>query len=322
MTPRTTATDRVGRILSLVPWIAAQDGADIDDVCEQFAITRKQLEDDLNAILVVGLHPYTPGDYIDVHWDGDDLAESTRVWIGFTNFFERPLRLTLHETLALLAAGVAARDQPGHDPDGPLERGLAKLAANVGVDIDGDLLVRVSSVEAQTHAELAAAIEARRVVRVTYYSHARDETTERDLEPRRLFTSAGAAYLDAYCRTSHDDRIFRLDRVQAIAVLDDTFEPTPEQDIPDDAVFVPDEQTARVVLDVPARDRWVVEAYPTERVEERDDRLLITLAVAAKPWLERLLLRLGPDTTVVDGPDDLRTAGVDAARRILAAFGR
>jgi proteasome accessory factor C len=74
-----------------------------------------------------------------------------------------------------------------------------------------------------------------------------------------------------------------------------------------------------VVLELAPRARWVLEQYPSERVEEREGgRCRVTLAVSEQAWLERLLLRLGPDAVVVDGP--AHVAG-EAAARILARYG-
>jgi predicted DNA-binding transcriptional regulator YafY len=47
-------------------------------------------------------------------------------------------------------------------------------------------------------------------------------------------------------------------------------------------------------------------------------RLRVTLRVGERAWLERLLLRAGPDATVVTGDDG---TGATAARRILAVYG-
>jgi hypothetical protein len=46
----------------------------------------------------------------------------------------------------------------------------------------------------------------------------------------------------------------------------------------------------------------------------------VTIAVNATPWLERLLLRLGPAGRVVDGPPELVTAGRNGARRVLDRY--
>lgn len=319
---RSAATDQVGRILSLVPWIAAHDGPSIDEVCAHFDITRDQLHDDLNAVMVVGLAPYTPGDLVEVLYDADEFDDAEHVSIGFTNFFERPLRLTLHEALALLAAGAAARHQPGHDPVGPLARGLDKVASVVGVDPDSDLDVRVSQRQAELHAQLTEAVEHLRVVRMTYHSYARDAITQRDIEPRRVLTVDGATYVAAWCRRSTGARRFRLDRITDLTVTDETFTARDDDEDVDDVAFDPDADLPRVTIDLSASDRWVTEGYPVIDVAESGDRLRVTLAVAATPWLERLLLRLGPDARVVDGPPELRTAGRDAARRILDRLDR
>jgi proteasome accessory factor C len=64
-----------------------------------------------------------------------------------------------------------------------------------------------------------------------------------------------------------------------------------------------------------------VDQYPVESVEERPGgHLRVTLAVAAVPWLERLLVRLGPDVSIVEAPGPLNDAGTAAARRILERY--
>ena len=68
---------------------------------------------------------------------------------------------------------------------------------------------------------------------------------------------------------------------------------------------------------------WVVDSYPCENVVElADGRISATLVVTAIPWLERLLVRLGPAATVaraegLPGADGLAAR---AAARILARY--
>jgi proteasome accessory factor C len=78
------------------------------------------------------------------------------------------------------------------------------------------------------------------------------------------------------------------------------------------------------VLDLESDARWVAEHYPYEDLEALGDgRLRITLTVTARPWLERLLLSLGPDATVVEVDDRLGGPGVRAAAasRVLRRYG-
>src|SRR5262245_66659951 len=77
---------------------------------------------------MIGVPPYSPGDYLDVDEDPDG-----GVTIRLAEHFTRPLRLTAAEGLALLAAGRALLAVPGSDASGPLATALDKLEAALGV---------------------------------------------------------------------------------------------------------------------------------------------------------------------------------------------
>ncbi len=71
--------------------------------------------------------------------------------------------------------------------------------------------------------------------------------------------------------------------------------------------------------------RWVTETYPCEVISEfADGTSVIDLPVSALPWLERLLLRLGPTAELLDAGNfgDQASIGADAARRILERYHR
>jgi len=85
---RTKASDRVARMLAMIPWIASHDGPTVDEICERFQVDRRKLLDDLEVLSLVGVPPYTPDTLIEVTIEGD------RVWLRFAEVFARPLHLT------------------------------------------------------------------------------------------------------------------------------------------------------------------------------------------------------------------------------------
>ena len=119
MSPRAVAGSEVQRILALVPWIVAHPGSPKSEIAQRFGLTIDELDDDLALVLMIGVPPYSPGDYLDV--DDDDGL----VTIRLADTFRRPLRLNPAEGLALLAAGRALLAVPGSDPDGPLAKSVA-----------------------------------------------------------------------------------------------------------------------------------------------------------------------------------------------------
>jgi proteasome accessory factor C len=309
--PRTNAEDRLRRLLALIPWVAAHDGPTVEEVCARFGLTEGELVTDLSMLPLCGLHPYTPDMLIEA-----DIDEG-RVWVRYAEYFSRPLRMTPAEALVLLAAGRTVLATPGADPDGPLARGLAKLAAALGVDTGADpVAIALARVPAAVVDAVQEALAGQRRLALRYYSFGRDTWTDREVDPYRLYSARGEWYLAAYCHEARDERLFRLDRVERATVLDETFEPpaTP----PGLTVYTPGVDDPRVELLLEPAGRWVLSQYPVESVEElAGGRARVRLAVAGAAWLERLLLVLGPAGGVVTGDDP----GPAAAARILARYG-
>jgi proteasome accessory factor C len=310
-----SAQDRLRRMLAIVPWVAGRaDGATIDEICRRFELDPDQLQTCLDTVFMVGVHPYTPDALVDVVVDHD------RVQIRLPDFFTRPLRLTPAQAFALLAAGRSLQAVPGADDAGPLARGLAKLASTLGTDSATVVEVDLGEAAGDALALLQQAAAAGRSVEIDYYSYGRDAQEVRKVDPWRVQASQGQWYLQAWCHRSGGEKVFRIDRIRSVTLLEDTFD-RPERSSPLE-VFRPTADDPRVVLDLAPRAAWVVGQYPVEAVEERaDGTLRVTLAIAARPWLERLLLRLGPDAAVVSAPPELHDAGEAAARRVLARYG-
>jgi proteasome accessory factor C len=309
------AAERMQRLLAIVPWIAARDGPRISEVCERFDVDEQQLLADLDVIWMVGLPPYTPEQLIDV------VVEDGRVWIHYAEYFARPLRLTPQQGLALVAAGQALLALPGADETGPLARGLKKLADALQIRPGEALTVDLGDASSDVVAVLQEAVAARRRVTLDYYSYGRDELTHRTVDPYRLHADEGALYVFAHCHLAGGERLFRIDRIRRVTLLDETFE-LPEDARRDETLFRPSADDPRVTLEVDASASWVAEAYPVEDVRQmRSKKLRVTLAVAARPWLERLLLRLGGAARVVKASDtSLVDAASEAAARILVRY--
>ena len=63
--PAERTTERLKRILVLVPWVIAHPEATVSEVCERFGITRDELASDVDVLMMCGLPPFGPGDLIE-----------------------------------------------------------------------------------------------------------------------------------------------------------------------------------------------------------------------------------------------------------------
>jgi proteasome accessory factor C len=318
----TTSPSRLSRLLALVPYLLSHQGIPIEEAARDVGITPAQLEKDLELLFVCGLPGHLPDDLIDAEW------ETGRVYVGNADTIARPLRLSVDEALALLVGLQMLADLPGLRKDGAVARATAKLrqAAGTADDRTPDAAGRVSvDMDATAEEVLTAcrtALAQSRRLHLIYYVPGRDETTERDVDPMRLAIVENRPYLEGWCYRAQAVRLFRLDRVVAIEVLDVPAAVPPDAqplDL-DRGLYrpAPDDVVATIQLRPDAR--WVAEYYPCEDAHELPDGgLQVRMRTPDPRWLCRLALRLGPAARVV-APAELVTLVRDEAAAALAAY--
>lgn len=321
---RPSSALRLGRLLAIVPWVVAHDGPTIKEVCQRFAISERDLLADLDLLFMCGVYPFTPDALIEVD------IEDGRVWIRFAEWFRRPLRLTPAEALALVAAAravlavaaasdaeLAALTPTGASEESALARALAKLEMVIGTGGDEGLDVELGDAPAEVLGVLQRAVAQRHKAQIEYYSFGRDETGARVVQPWRVFSSEGQWYMQAWCEKAGGERLFRVDRVRCATLLQEPFQPPPASGLP--RIYQARDEDPVVVLDLNPQARWIAERYPNEGVQDRGSGVLrVTVRASSKAWLERLLLRAGPDVKVVSGAEGVVEA---AAGRLLARYG-
>ncbi len=302
---REDVVSRLGRLLAVVPWVAARPGgASAAEIAVQFGVSEGRVEKDLQ--LIAEVEPVAMSNVRMYEEDGRWVVD------GY-GLLGRPLRMTKADAFAVVAAAQLMLQAPGVGTSGAFASAIAKVARAVGGDVEGleVQLPRPPALDA-----LGSAIEERRCVEMDYYSAGRDEVTTRAVEPLALFTVDGWWHLVGWCRSASGERDFRVDRVRRVSLLEETFEwrsPTLRTDV----AFDPIESTP-VRIEVQAEQRWAVERYPVRDVAEVDGLTRFTVDAAGDAWLERLLLRLGPTAKVIE-PTDCGV-GVEAAARLLALY--
>jgi proteasome accessory factor C len=312
------ATDHLPRLLALVPWLLAHPGTPIREVATRFGIDEDQVRKDLDLLWMCGLPGHGPGDLMDVVYDGD------RVWLSNADTIARPLRLAADEALALVAALRALRGVPGLADTAAVDGALAKLeaAAGAAAAVDDVVVAPEPAGDPDVVATATGALQRGRVVRMTYWVPARDEATERDVDPIRLLTSDGVPYLLGWCRRVEDVRTFRLDRVLSVSELDEPARVPEEvrQRALDAGLFSAAPDDRLVTMHLQPAGRWVADYYPCETVEEHGDGgLVVTLRARDDDWVRRLALTLAGVGHLV-APDDLVVAVRADARAALSGY--
>lgn len=324
-----SATDRLARLLTMVPWLLNRQGIDIEQAAAELAVSREQLESDLALLFLCGTPGGMPDDLIEADW------EDGRVFLGNAEAISRPLRLGRDEALALIVALRTLGDIPGLTERDALDRTIAKLedaissaAAPTVQAASGRIQVDMAEgAEASTLAALRDALARRRRVHLRYLVPARDEATERDVDLMRLTSAEGRWYVEGWCHRSDAVRLFRLDRIEQVRVLEEPGEPPVQaraRDL-DAGIFQPAPDDPLVTLRLTPAAAWVADYYPHVSHEPDPDpqappgATLLRLHTADTGWLRRLVWRLGGQATVVE-PAEFARSVADGARAALAGY--
>lgn len=213
-----TSEDQLARMLQLVPFLVHHQGLHIQQVADHFGISRKALIDDLKILICSGGLPEGyPDDLLDIQWENDHVYISEHLDLN------RPVRFSEDEAAALLTGLAMLGDLPAlagmlEDESGgsALESvtikltGAAGQAARLAGSVSGQ---SVAPEQSQAFAAITRAIrEGGEQLRLKYFSLQRDEVTERDVDPLRLYSLDNTWYFEAYCHSKAGIRNFRLDR--------------------------------------------------------------------------------------------------------------
>jgi proteasome accessory factor C len=291
--------------LGIVTYLDRNGATEIGDLADHFGVTADQVRADVAMLSVSGLPGHWTDDLIDF-----DFAALDRGIVDITNSQGvTQVKLSGREAVALLGAvGILVESGAAPQAAVTLRQKLQEALGGVAtVEVVG-----ASHVDPATRLALLDAIERLRIATVTYID-AQDRLTERTIEPHRLVSIDGIGYVECYCRRAADYRTLRLDRIAAVAVLEDQVQVPPS-----DATGFALEPlvTARVV--VARSGRWAFEDLPGVSLQDVGDDVEASFGVADPEWAAGRLLAVAPYLRLVE-PAEVRDALNRRANAVLSA---
>jgi proteasome accessory factor C len=293
------------RLLSIVTFLEDHGPTPFEDLASHFGVPTDQIRRDVELLWVAGLPGHMPHDLVDfdaVMFEAGvaDLTNSQGL---------AQVRLSAREAVALVGALstlVAAGTAPEAASSALVKlRGASEAAAAITV-------VPTSAVDPAVTDTLTQAMGASEAVEVHYVS-AQDRRTERVIEPHRLVTIDGVAYVECFCKRAGDYRTLRVDRIQSATRTGARIEHGPSDA---DGFSLAPRFEAKVV--VARSGRWALEDLPGVVINEAGDDVEATFGVADAMWVAGRLLAVSPHLRAVE-PKDLRDAVARQARAVLAA---
>lgn len=211
--------NRIDRLFGLLLALQRRRRVRAQDLADQFEISRRTVYRDLSALSQMGVPIASlPG-------EGFELVEG---------YYLPPLMFRENEAVALLLGARLLSQQAGGSFAGSADEALAKILVVLPEQLRRRVEALTEIIGFITPAArfdlddpqlmiLQKAIQAKQLIHLRYHGYQKDEITERDVEPHRLFYSDGIWYLEGYCRLRKDVREFRLSRMKKLTPRKEVF---------------------------------------------------------------------------------------------------
>ena len=311
----TSVSTRLVRLLNMVPYFQANPRITRTEAAAALGVTEKQLHIDLNQLWLCGLPGYGPGDLIDFDFEGDTVE------VTFTAGIDHPLRLTSPEATGILVALRALLDVPGVVDPEAARSAIAKIESAAG-EVAAPAMVDDPAPVPDQAAAVRRALKQSRALAIDYYSASHDTLSSRVVDPIRIVLVADRTYLEAWCRSAEDVRLFRFDRIEDATVLDEPARPPAPAVLagPDTSLFDADPSLPSATLLIDRSASWMFDYYPLRVLRELPDGACeAAMTYASDDWMARFVLGFGSAVRVLE-PQSLADKVSRSAAKALAAY--
>jgi proteasome accessory factor C len=314
-------------LVSLMSFLVAHDGIRLRDAAKATGRSTKRLIADLERLMMCGVPPYSPSDYMrySLNGRGDDATIS----VFYAQQFARPLSLTPQEAMALKFAldhYSRATDPSASELAVTLQQALRGRSRDALEGARGGFVTPPRTQRMRKLVTtLTEACEDQQLVEIDYYSSHRASLDTRKLHPFGVLEIGAHFYLYAYCALAGDTRHFRLDRIRDVRPLDIFFDEQPPKvrrlgrmeslfdGKPRDVMQV--RFTADVARDV--IEEWA-ETPGVKVTEHKQGGVTISLPLYNSFWAVGFVMGFGRHAELL-GPDWLRKDLVATLKKSLKA---
>lgn len=322
--------DQLGRQWRIIQTlISSRAGKSVSDLSDTLECHPRTVYRDLEALEKAGFPVYTDRDGGKNIWS---ILDSAKLQI--------PIPLNLAELMALYFSRnmlKVLKDTVFHDA---LESLFKKIKSTLPTDytesldrMERSLHVGERPYKRYTDLEhlisaVQEAITENRYIYILYYALSRKAESQRCIAPYKVWYLDGTFYLIAYCTLRKDTRIFALDRIKDLKLMNDHFEP-PAPEAVDQlmkssfGVFRGDAVTVKILFS-PRVAEYIREKVWHETQElntHQDGSVCFTAEVAGTDEIRFWLLQWGADAQVLQ-PESLKAEVKAEAKKMMALYSR
>jgi len=298
------AANRALRTMDLIPFILENPGISIENLANQFSVTEKQIEDDLQLIFMCGLPGYTPYELIDL------VFEDGVVSIIDPQVLDKPRRFSKSE-LVVIVLGLQILGELNNSNSVRANQIKALSDKIMKLGNSNSVLINSGQNNSPYVDIVLNAISLRKSLIIEYHSMIKDEITNRLILPRYLYFLNGNLYLNALDLDAKADRVFKLNLIKKCEVGSAT----------ENQRYESNEYAIQVILEIDKQFVNFIERNSSviTNIQENKDSYRVDLMVSNMEWLKRSILSYSPGITVIS-PVLLATEVREVASSLMSAY--
>jgi len=308
--PSLSGADRYNFMLALTGYLINNRQQRLSDLASHFQVTEKEIRSAVVTISLSGVGMYRPDELFFLDYD---LLEEGIVDLSFAPTLEAVPRLSARQAAAI-ASGLSYLMNLVDTKDQDQIKQLMEILGRGALGTKG-LPFMVQPAEGDCDLALVRqAVAESRALKCSYINSA-GEITNRQIEPQLLESREANWFVKGFCRSNQESRVFRLDRMREIELLEE-FEERELVDTESDQIYSVRKSDIDVLFEVDPEAFALIADYKPEFEISGNKSVQVKIAIGQLETLGRIVARYSGKVRVL-APAAARVAVRQFAQRAL-----
>jgi len=305
-----SGADRYNFMLALTGYLINNRQQRLSDLASHFQVTEKEIRSAVVTISLSGVGMYRPDELFFLDYD---LLEEGIVDLSFAPTLEAVPRLSARQAAAI-ASGLSYLMNLVDTKDQDQIKQLLEILGRGALGTK-ELPFMVQPTEGDADLALVRqAVAESRALKCSYINSA-GEITNREIEPQLLESREANWFVKGYCRSNQETRVFRLDRMREIELLE-KFEERELADIESDQIYSVRKSDIDVLFEVDPEAFALIADYKPEFEISGNKSVQVKIPIGQLETLGRIVARYSGKVRVL-APAAARVAVRQFAQRAL-----
>jgi proteasome accessory factor C len=210
-----SGADRYNFMLALTGYLISHRQQPLAELANHFQVSEKEIKSAVVTISLSGVGMYRPDELFFLDYD---LLEDGIVDLSFAPTLEEVPRLSTRQAAAIASGLAFLVDLVDPEDQGQINELLEILGRGALSTKELPFMVQPNRGDGDL-ALVRAAVAQSKALRCSYINST-GEISSREIEPKLLESRESNWFVRGFCRTNNEPRVFRLDRMRQIELLD------------------------------------------------------------------------------------------------------